>query len=160
MEDFNIWGTTNKKKSKNNDSLLGGNLGFGLGASKKQKNRFDIGIGLGNQRSKPERDDKRTFGITIQKKTYDNQNGKCFKCHIPVKSSHMEYHHLKAWSKGGKTTSDNCVGLCHNCHKDIHDDARIKEGDKKRKAPKNDNLLGGILFGQTSKRSKNSPYGL
>jgi 5-methylcytosine-specific restriction endonuclease McrA len=113
MQELNEWG---KKKKGKKDSPLG------------------IGFGLSSQKGETQLDSKRSFGVTLQKKTYDNQNGKCYKCHKPIKMSHMEFHHLKAWSKGGKTVSKNCVGLCHDCHKDIHDDARIKESDKGNRA--------------------------
>lgn len=129
---------------------------FNLGLKAPKTKPFNLG--LGSQNKKPNRDEKRTFGGTLKNRTFDNQNGKCYKCKKPVKRSHMEFHHLKFWSKGGKSKSDNCVGLCHECHKDIHDDERIKESDKKSKSKPKNNLFGGISLGSPSKRSK-SPFG-
>ena len=110
------------------------------GKKKKQHNIFGFDpndpLGLGKApKNAAERDGKRTFGTTLQKTTYDKQNGKCKKCKRQLKVSHMEFHHKKSWSKGGKTISKNCVGICHECHKDIHDAERIREGDKGRRKP-------------------------
>ena len=85
------------------------------------------------------RDNKRSFGTTLKHRIYDTQKGKCAKCSCKIGISHMEFHHKKSWSNGGWTESKNCIGLCHNCHKDIHDDERIKTIDKRRTSvPKKD----------------------
>lgn len=146
MTDYDILGRPISRNKKSNESPFGGNINIGFGSSTKKEK---------------EKDEKRSFGVGLQKNTYDKQGGKCYKCHKNVKVSHMEFHHLTFWSKGGKTTSDNCVGLCHECHKDIHDEARIKENDKKRKAKPRDKglVFGGGLLGKPQKRSKNSPFG-
>lgn len=79
------------------------------------------------------RDIKRSFGVTLKHKIYDTQNGKCAKCGKKVNVSHMEYHHKIHWANGGQTVSKNGVGLCHDCHKDIHDDERIKKSEQRVK---------------------------
>jgi DNA-directed RNA polymerase subunit N (RpoN/RPB10) len=147
-------------KSKKGNNLFSGDLDISIKPQKKQKNIFDVEMGLGSSKKKTiEKDTERSFSISIQKRVFDNQKYKCFKCGRVVKSSHMQYHHKKPWSKGGKSTLENCIGLCYECHKDLHDDARIKESAKKKKVLKNNNLMGADLFGKPPKGSKKNVFG-
>lgn len=142
----NIFGamqTSDSNAGSAGKNIFGGtNSPFTSGPKRGRPKKEPSLLGNLNSNNKEvERDAKRSFGVNLQKRTYDRQDGKCYKCHQLVKMSHMEFHHLKAWSKGGKTIADNCVGLCPYCHKDIHDDSRQKEIDKTRK-PKDDRPFG------------------
>jgi len=46
------------------------------------------------------------------------QGGECATpgCH----NSHLEMHHPTWWSRGGKTSIDNLVGICPRCHQLVH----------------------------------------
>ena len=59
----------------------------------------------------------RAFSYSQKLKTHEKQGGKCKKCRKPFKIEEMEADHIKAWSKGGKTTDDNCQMLCIKDHK-------------------------------------------
>lgn len=47
---------------------------------------------------------------------YERQQGKCAICGKTFKIEEMQADHKIAWSKGGKTTSDNCQLLCTECN--------------------------------------------
>jgi hypothetical protein len=67
----------------------------------------------------------RTFDDATKRTQYEKQGGICPYCeNTPDKTKQwkieeMEADHIKAWSKGGKTESNNCQMLCkhHNCRK-------------------------------------------
>ena len=62
----------------------------------------------------------RAFTNAQKTKAYARQDGKCFKGGDPFPLERMEAHHITPWSKGGKTTDDNCAMLCRRCHLAIH----------------------------------------
>lgn len=66
----------------------------------------------------------RAFSERQQKQAYQNQNGKCARCHKPFGLKEMEGHHKTAFADGGETTIENCVMLCQNCHTDLHAEER------------------------------------
>ena len=69
----------------------------------------------------------RLFDERTKQKKYELQNHKCPLC---VKNGNdkeytydeMQADHILPWSKGGKTTSDNCQMLCRNCNNDKNND--------------------------------------
>jgi len=59
----------------------------------------------------------RTFPESIKIKVHQKQKGKCKVCGEKFDISEMQADHIKAWSRGGKTTEDNCQMLCIEDHK-------------------------------------------
>ena len=54
-------------------------------------------------------------------------NGKCEKCEKPAPflkekddSPYLEVHHVIQLSKGGEDSVENALGLCPNCHRELH----------------------------------------
>lgn len=63
----------------------------------------------------------RTFTDKQKRESYERQKGICPKCKKFFEIEEMEADHIKPWSKGGQTTSQNCQMLCKQ-------DNRIKSG--------------------------------
>ena len=64
----------------------------------------------------------RAFDENIKREVYEKQGGMCAnkKCHNANKKfeiNQMEADHIIAWSKGGKTTAENCQMLCRECNR-------------------------------------------
>lgn len=142
-------------------------LGRPIKKTRKQSGIFGPNMNVGNfnpfalssDHSEPKRDPKRSFGIQLQKNIYDLQKGKCKVCGKKVNISHMQFHHIKSWSKGGATTSDNAIGLCMECHKDVHDKERINKNDnqaKSRTKGSSNELSFGFNFDQPKRSKKNN----
>lgn len=47
---------------------------------------------------------------------YERQKGICPICGKHFKYEEMHADHIVPWSKGGKTTPDNCQMLCRDCN--------------------------------------------
>lgn len=58
----------------------------------------------------------RAFNDEIKKKVYAKQNHKCNICGEEFEYSQMHGDHITPWSKGGKTTEENCQMLCRDCN--------------------------------------------
>lgn len=58
----------------------------------------------------------RTFDEDVKRAIYEKQDGKCAMCEQSFEYNEMHGDHKKAWSKGGKTTPDNCQMLCTKCN--------------------------------------------
>ena len=58
----------------------------------------------------------RTFSENQKRETYEMQGGICALCENPFGIEEMDADHKTAWSKGGKTTSENCQMLCRECN--------------------------------------------
>jgi hypothetical protein len=54
----------------------------------------------------------RAFDEKTQVKQYEKQKGVCPKCKKHYELTEMEADHIIPWSKGGKTTPENCQMLC------------------------------------------------
>lgn len=56
--------------------------------------------------------------FTDKQKTiaFETQKGICIKCNNKFEFKEMEGDHILPWSKGGKTTQDNCQMLCKKCN--------------------------------------------
>lgn len=54
----------------------------------------------------------RAFDLSVRRAKYEQQDGKCAICSKPFAFEAMHGDHIVPWSKGGKTTSDNCQMLC------------------------------------------------
>ncbi len=63
----------------------------------------------------------RAFTDNQKREAFERQKGVCPKCKKAFDLSDMQADHITPWSKGGKTTSDNCQMLCN-------DDNRRKGG--------------------------------
>lgn len=48
---------------------------------------------------------------------YERQKGICAKCGKHFEIDEMQADHITPWSKGGKTTSNNCQMLCADCNR-------------------------------------------
>lgn len=61
----------------------------------------------------------RQFSKKQKAAAYERQGGKCAnpKCKKPFSLKEMEGDHIKPWSKGGKTTDENCQMLCEPCNR-------------------------------------------
>ena len=70
----------------------------------------------------------RAFDDDVKRETYERQGGICPMCEkegnakTHYELSEMQADHINPWSKGGKTTPDNCMMLCrrHNAMKSDH----------------------------------------
>ena len=62
----------------------------------------------------------RSFDNRVKREAYERQGGKCPKC-PPETDKHvledMQADHIMPWSKGGRTTADNCQLLCSPCNR-------------------------------------------
>ena len=59
----------------------------------------------------------RAFGDAQKRTAFEKQGGKCIKCGDKFDYEEMEGDHITPWSKGGKTTDDNCQMLCKSCNR-------------------------------------------
>ena len=59
----------------------------------------------------------RAFSEKDRREVYEYQNGMCLSCKEHFEIDEMEADHIVAWSKGGKTTFDNCQMLCLHCNR-------------------------------------------
>jgi hypothetical protein len=55
---------------------------------------------------------RRTFSDQQKREAYERQGGVCPVCSKKFNFEEMEGDHITAWSKGGKTTAENCQMLC------------------------------------------------
>lgn len=58
----------------------------------------------------------RVFSDKQKEAAYQNQSGICRHCKKKYDYEDMEADHVIPWSKGGKTTTDNCQVLCKKCN--------------------------------------------
>lgn len=61
----------------------------------------------------------RAFSSGDMRTVYERQKGICPKCGKHFEIEEMEGDHIIPWSKGGKTTIDNCQMLCKHCNKQL-----------------------------------------
>ena len=54
----------------------------------------------------------RSFKDNTKRGAYEKQKGICVKCKKKFRLEEMEADHITPWSKGGKTSVDNCQMLC------------------------------------------------
>jgi len=59
----------------------------------------------------------RVFSPNMKRETFERQKGVCIKCNKPFEIELMEADHTTPWSKGGKTSTENCQMLCVNCNR-------------------------------------------
>lgn len=59
----------------------------------------------------------RVFTEKQKRELFENQNGTCPLCKKNFNISEMEADHVKPWSKGGKTNTDNGQMLCQPCNR-------------------------------------------
>lgn len=64
----------------------------------------------------------RTFDDDDKMAVYEKQKHKCSYCGKTFELSQMQADHIVPWSKGGKTTIENCQMLCRDCN--------LKKSDK------------------------------
>ncbi len=58
----------------------------------------------------------RAFSLSMKRAAYERQKGICVKCNNHFELAEMQGDHIVPWSKGGKTTADNCQMLCQKCN--------------------------------------------
>ncbi len=63
----------------------------------------------------------RSFSEQKKREAYERQKGICSKCKEHFEYEEMHGDHIKPWSKGGKTVSDNCSMLCIKCNRQKSD---------------------------------------
>ena len=61
-----------------------------------------------------------------------SQKGRCFDCKKILVVE--DYHHVKHVANNGKSTTDNLVALCPECHRKRHINEAANKTDKKRKS--------------------------
>lgn len=59
----------------------------------------------------------RSFTEIQKREAYENQKGICKKCNEYFELKEMEADHITPWSKGGKTSLENCQMLCLECNR-------------------------------------------
>lgn len=59
----------------------------------------------------------RAFTDGQKRSAYETQNGICKKCGEHFEYEKMQADHITPWSKGGKTTPENCQMLCADCNR-------------------------------------------
>jgi len=59
----------------------------------------------------------RTFTPKIARVAYERQKGVCLKCKRHFEIDDMQADHITPWTKGGKTTLENCQMLCADCNR-------------------------------------------
>ena len=59
----------------------------------------------------------RSFTESQKRTAYERQAGVCHKCRKHCELSEMEADHITPWSKGGKTSLENCQMLCRECNR-------------------------------------------
>lgn len=59
----------------------------------------------------------RSFTENIKSEVYERQKGICVKCLKSFELPGMEADHIKPWSLGGRTVSENCQLLCKDCNR-------------------------------------------
>ncbi len=60
----------------------------------------------------------RAFTDKQKRETYERQKGICIKCKNHFEIEEMEADHIKLWSEGGKTITENCQMLCIDDHRE------------------------------------------
>ncbi|MCD7711126.1 MAG: DUF262 domain-containing protein [Porphyromonadaceae bacterium] len=58
----------------------------------------------------------RSFTDNMKREAYERQKGLCTKCGQHFSLKEMQGDHILPWSKGGRTTADNCQMLCQRCN--------------------------------------------
>ncbi|MBQ7628625.1 MAG: DUF262 domain-containing protein [Selenomonadaceae bacterium] len=59
----------------------------------------------------------RKFTQKMKRAAYEKQKGVCAKCGNTFAIEKMHADHILAWSKGGRTTAENCQLLCADCNR-------------------------------------------
>ena len=59
----------------------------------------------------------RTFTPKMIRAAYEGQHGICSKCNKHFEIDSMQADHITPWSKGGRTTTENCQMLCADCNR-------------------------------------------
>jgi hypothetical protein len=59
----------------------------------------------------------RAFSLKMARAAYERQKGICPKCEKHFEIEKMQADHIKPWSKGGRTISENCQMLCDDCNR-------------------------------------------
>lgn len=59
----------------------------------------------------------REFSPNQKREAYERQKGICPRCNKHFELEEMEGEHIDPWSKGGKTSAENCQMLCRECNR-------------------------------------------
>jgi len=77
--------------------------------------------GKGKGTVSPDKRDPQRAATTKQKQEMLDERGqKCEGCDKPATTSTVQAHHKTRHADGGKTTKEEMVNLCEDCHKQVH----------------------------------------
>jgi hypothetical protein len=77
------------------------------------------------------RDPRRAFTRNQQKEIWEQQGGKCAKCHRALSIITVQYHHIRGWAENGQTRVKNGAALCADCHSILSHKERLKKVERK-----------------------------
>jgi len=122
------------KKKKKRSPSVSDNI-FGIPRIRTVRNPLDVSF-PSLYPSQPKRDSRRSFLSTQRKEILYQQDNKCAKCHEKLDPRAIHFHHIKPWSSGGRTITQNGAALCPKCHEILTHKERLRKVDKKRKKRK------------------------
>lgn len=64
----------------------------------------------------------RAFTESMKRAAYERQRGVCPRCKKSFEFGEMQGDHITPWSRGGKTTAENCQMLCARCNREKSND--------------------------------------
>lgn len=64
----------------------------------------------------------RAFTESMKRAAYERQRGVCPRCGKSFEFGEMQGDHITPWSRGGKTTAENCQMLCARCNREKSND--------------------------------------
>ena len=74
-----------------------------------------------------EKDENRQISEVDKISVFDKQGGVCQSCDKKFKDhGEPDYHHREMHSLGGKTSVDNIIILCNDCHHKVHGSEKVK----------------------------------
>lgn len=65
-------------------------------------------------------DPKREYTEDEKIAVFRMYGGKCQRCGKMLEMKNFHVHHKVSWAKGGKTTLENALLLCEQCHRELH----------------------------------------
>lgn len=71
----------------------------------------------------PKRGDRGKFSKDVREQAYERDNGQCQICGGRAE----ELHHTMFKSRGGRGVLNNSLSLCHDCHRQIHQDNSLAD---------------------------------
>ena len=128
-ENDSFWQTETIRKRSQEEPVFTDRIIFipELGSGTKVVSRFvQAGFKIGKAKrgkgdvSPADRDPQRVFSKKQKEEMQDRENGICPNCGEKKDISEMHGHHKVRHADGGKTSTDNGVNLCTDCHRNVH----------------------------------------